>query len=146
MLKGLVYVSEANEDFDELAVRELARRAAERNVELGITGFLYFESGRFVQYIEGTAHSVDQLIARIEEDERHRVLKRVEQAIDVRRFPEWRMRWVRVTGFARLEEVLGDHLDFVRKYDMDPADWSPQVWGMVERIANLWPILDEFVP
>jgi hypothetical protein len=73
---ALVYTSVATAPFDESALAELARLASAKNRRLEITGYLTYESEStmFLQFLEGKKEAVEQLMATIEADSRHRVL------------------------------------------------------------------------
>lgn len=100
---GLVYASRASVPFDERALRELAERSAAKNALLGVTGYLCFRSGRFLQYLEGEPQVVSSLMETIARDPRHVVLRRLDlDAREMRLFPTWHMR--HVSG-AALHEI-----------------------------------------
>lgn len=73
---ALVYTSVATAPFDESALVELARLASTKNRRLEITGYLTyeFESATFLQFLEGEKEAVEQLMATIEADSRHRIV------------------------------------------------------------------------
>lgn len=136
----MVYVSKALTPFDDAALEELAVRAASRNVELGVTGYLCFEKGRFVQYIEGAAATVDELMRRIAADPRHDVLHQIHRDGDEeRRFPSWHMRKLTRGDFVEihLEHLLTDQILFLKKLPGNNASWEQAIWSMIERIAGL---------
>lgn len=137
-MHAILYVSDAVEDFGPEELSRLATHARERNGELGVTGYLYFESGRFFQYIEGEAAVVEALMERIDEDDRHLVLGRLQQEVrDGRRFPKWSMGLVQSAGVPRVEEVLGSHLRFMMTVD-DRSEANVQsAWHLVDEIAEL---------
>lgn len=139
MLRGIVYVSQAQVPFSSKALEDLGAQAAVRNAESRVTGYLYFERGRFVQYIEGETNTVTALMSRIATDERHQVLKEVrDDELRGRRFPNWHMRQLQRRDLVQIdpEHVLTDFLLFVTKVpDMD-GTWQRQVWLMVNTIAK----------
>lgn len=138
-MRGIVYVSKAAVPFDDAALTELTARASERNAELEVTGYLYFEKDRFIQYIEGGTEQVTELMSRIEKDSRHEVLHQIRtDDVEKRRFASWGMKkLVRSDLVAiRLEHLLTDHLLFLHKLTGKKDDWGQSVWRMVERIAE----------
>ena len=79
---------------DQLAsVMEWIRSvSAVRNVELGITGALVHDRGRFLQVLEGERASIDTLVASLARDPRHRdMTKLVRAPIRERTFTGWSM-------------------------------------------------------
>ena len=92
MKRSLVYRSSALETFSEEDLDLLASKAGVKNHRLGITGYLYHNRGVFFQYLEGGTGELDELMAAISSDERHKVefvlnLEWTEQI-----FPKWSMR------------------------------------------------------
>ena len=92
---SLTYSSQALTDFDDESLLELADNSAARNEPLGITGYLYYRDGHFIQYLEGEQKAVEELMARIASDPRHTILSEVPlppqpSAI----FPHWYMRFL----------------------------------------------------
>ena len=141
-MKGLVYVSSEQVPFDEASLQELAVRAAATNGELGVTGYLYYSKGRFLQYLEGASTAVEELMARIARDPRHDVLTTViDYGISARRFPAWHMRWINPGLRTRieLEGVLSDHLLFIKtiqEITHSDQNWHPRVWAMIDKLAD----------
>ncbi len=88
MLRQLVYISTAREGIaaDDLAdILDCARRT---NGDAGLTGFLAFGGGMFLQIVEGAPEKIDAMLDKARADKRHanlRVLQDVE--IENRAFP-----------------------------------------------------------
>ncbi len=142
-MRGIVYVSEAQMYFDNMSLESLAADAAARNYELNVTGYLYFEKDRFVQYIEGDEAVIDELMDAIRGDVRHRILHEVaEEGISKRRFPTWHMRYLSRMELeaVKLEEVLTDYLLYMdnmkESAPVDSTNWETIVWGMVNRLST----------
>lgn len=91
-LKYLVYTSIASPDLTEESVQSMLATAREHNASAEITGLLLFRTGTFIQFLEGAAEEIDQLIGRIRRDDRHQDVRVIiEEPVDHRRFPDWRM-------------------------------------------------------
>ncbi len=91
-LKYLVYTSIASPDLTEESVQSMLAAAREHNASAEITGLLLFRSGTFIQFLEGAAEEIDLLISRIRRDDRHQDVRVIiEEPVDQRRFPDWRM-------------------------------------------------------
>ncbi|MEM1174649.1 MAG: BLUF domain-containing protein [Pseudomonadota bacterium] len=140
---GIVYVSEAQMYFDNMSLESLAADAAARNFELSITGYLYFEKDRFVQYVEGDEAVVSGLMEGIRGDVRHRILHEVtEEDIGKRRFPSWHMRYLsrQELESIKLEHVLTDYLLYMdtmkESAPVNSTNWETIVWGMVNRLST----------
>ena len=140
-MKGTVYVSEARSPFDEKALDELASRAAAKNARLRITGYLYYENERFLQYIEGAREDVDALMSQIAQDQRHTVKSIAhDQDFHVRRFPTWHMRRLRheEVSQVRMEHVLSDYMLVMKTVPAQAGrGWEGGVWRMVKTIAEV---------
>ena len=141
-MKAIVYVSEARLSFDTLSIESLAADAAARNVENGITGYLYYESGRFLQYIEGSDDNVDTLMELIRNDPRHHIIHEVVSAdIPARRFPAWHMRSLHHGEIVQVEteNILSNYL--IQLDDMVRAENGYRrcegiIWDTVDRLAR----------
>ncbi|MEM6512340.1 MAG: BLUF domain-containing protein [Pseudomonadota bacterium] len=142
-MRGIVYVSEAQMYFDNMSLESLAADAGARNFELGVSGYLYFEKDRFVQYVEGDEDVIDGLMTSIRADVRHRMLHQVvEDNLRTRRFPSWHMRYLsrQELESVKLEHVLTDYLMYMdtmkASAPVDSSNWETIVWGMVNRLSN----------
>lgn len=147
MHKAVIYVSEAIASFDEARLIELQRECATRNAARGITGFLWFGSGRFLQYVEGAELDIDRVFGSIEADPRHRVLVwTADDGLVRRRFPGWSMRRLRPDDLVeiRLEHLLSEHLLLTRSLDAGDSEWERLSWRLVAAIASLQGELNEF--
>lgn len=100
-MKALLYISEAKVAFSPDDLTELAVRSAIKNGRLGITGYLYYEKGLFLQYIEGEGEELEMLYCTIASDARHRVTGFITEDLDRRRFPNWSMK--------NISEVMGEN-------------------------------------
>lgn len=93
-MRQIVYRSTTTADSGRAAddIPDIVRQAAARNGIEGITGLLYSEDDAFLQVIEGPADSVSDLMARLENDDRHRDLTvLVDRSIAQREFGDWTM-------------------------------------------------------
>jgi len=92
MLLSLVYMSAANEVFDQERLDALLEHARVRNTASGLSGLLVYKDGRFMQLLEGPEVAVLETYQRIIDDPRHTdVGLLVEERIHTRRFGEWKM-------------------------------------------------------
>lgn len=142
-MKCLVYVSRAQELFDEAALTRLATTAAVRNASLEVTGYLYYERDRFLQYLEAPAESLDRVMGSIERDSRHEILAVAEQGGArrsggwQRRFSSWSVQWLPPSAVAdiRLEHLVQDYLLFLKQVPGD-ARWRDGVWQAMDAVAR----------
>jgi hypothetical protein len=67
----LVYASAAVRPFTPADLTALLQKSRTRNSYLGVTGMLLYHSGSFLQVLEGSETSVQQIYASIQKDPRH---------------------------------------------------------------------------
>jgi hypothetical protein len=78
MLRQVVYISSATQQFSPEVLEELLARARANNERSGITGMLLYHDPSFLQIVEGTRDDVDRLMARIRRDPSHSSLRIVQ--------------------------------------------------------------------
>ncbi|OII03976.1 BLUF domain-containing protein [Curtobacterium sp. Leaf154] len=92
MLLSLVYMSAANQVFDQELLDALLEHAREHNTASDLSGLLVYKDGRFMQLLEGPEAAVLETYRRITDDPRHTEIGLlVEERIHTRRFGEWKM-------------------------------------------------------
>lgn len=93
-MRALIYQSTATQPFDATALDDLVARSVRKNLRLEITGFLHFRSAdrAFLQYLEGSARSLEELMSAIRADGRHTIERALAWEEDERVFPDWSMR------------------------------------------------------
>lgn len=116
-LYALLYVSQATQPMTESELQTLLNRAREANRAQGITGFLLYFNGSFMQVIEGNRSRVQALLKRIRQDQRHQGLRVVfEGAVHRRAFVDWSMGFRDMEHIAQSRFLKGPHgraIDFV---------------------------------
>ena len=113
-MKAIAYASDAIVSFDSDQVNDLCEAAAQKNREVGITGYLCFRSNRFFQYLEGPESAVDELYDQIVSDDRHKITQTLDLGILIkRRFPSWDM--LNTTDNSSSEIKMQDLLDDLMK-------------------------------
>jgi hypothetical protein len=111
-LHSLTYTSLAQIDLDEADLEQIVYSARVNNALDGLTGFLMFNGGSFIQVLEGARRAIDDVMARIATDPRHRnILVIDDQPVEVRAFPDWSMGYLRfdgqVEGALAIDRALG---------------------------------------
>ncbi|QDU09771.1 BLUF domain-containing protein [Gimesia aquarii] len=100
-LYQLIYVSKSAYPMSKTDLAEILNTSCHSNSERLITGLLVYDSGHFIQVLEGEYNEVESLFAHIQQDKRHNRVKRILSCyIKERFFPEWNM------GFYNLEEMV----------------------------------------
>ncbi len=93
-MHAILYISQETQPFSKSELQELLRLAICSNREQEITGCLHYESGFFMQYIEGDAAALARTMDRIGRDKRHQIFYRSEEhMLEEKRFPSWSMHW-----------------------------------------------------
>lgn len=94
MMSYSLYRSTASRNLQASDLEDILRTARARNLDLGVTGCLHYESGLFFQWLEGAAESVDAVLGSIKKDPRHRdVVILISGRQEQRRFSGWKMRF-----------------------------------------------------
>lgn len=95
-LVSMLYRSKATMPFPEAELADLASGAAERNRLRKVTGALFHDDGRFLQWIEGPRESIRELFTEICRDPRHTDIDVVSfGSAGHRLFADWNLRLYR---------------------------------------------------
>ncbi len=114
----LIYISTAIDGVDEEELHDILEKSVRNNELHGITGLLIFNSGMFIQMLEGNREAVHMIYDKIKADDRHtKISTLMNGESDKRFFPNWRMA-LKVTfekTFRQMEayESLGEGSDFL---------------------------------
>ncbi|MEM7779949.1 MAG: BLUF domain-containing protein [Pseudomonadota bacterium] len=124
---SLTYQSRATSRPTVADLRELAWKARQRNRNLGVTGMLLYDKGRFFQTLEGPPASLKTLWNSIAQDERHTDIEILsEHIIPARLFGAW--------------DLLSYHGDAESNPAIEDAHaahaLTPQVPGLIELVMN----------
>lgn len=123
-------------EFERPDLLALCDQSADANFSLGITGYLYFRLGDFLQYLEGDELILNALMERIKKDERHQVTQIIyDTAITQRRFPAWSMRFISPDG-VQLEDALNGRLDLLNLPQFS-KDFPDKIWAAVDKLSKL---------
>ncbi|ANJ66321.1 hypothetical protein A9404_02045 [Halothiobacillus diazotrophicus] len=92
MLVRLLYVSKVSGHVGHDDVRMILAASQRNNGARGVSGLLMFNSGHFLQWLEGERRAVSERFARILQDERHTDVVIVDFAeVEARQFTDWQM-------------------------------------------------------
>ena len=122
-LVSLLYQSRATIDFNQDLLDTLVQGARIRNHERDVTGALYFETGRFMQWLEGPAPMVSRLFGEIGQDRRHTDVEVLSFGHTTQRvFADWNLRLFH--GFGELpNQVNAPSSGGVAGIVEDPREW-----------------------
>jgi len=88
----LIYTSKEFRPMSDADLKRIVSRSQIRNRQDGITGFLYYSAGTFLQILEGEEATVRATFARIEDDFRHTISSVLfEGTVEERLFSDWSM-------------------------------------------------------
>lgn len=103
-MKIIAYVSEPSDPKTvEQLVADIDPAAKAKNRLLGVTGLLYYTGTHFLQVLEGPDNHIDELMATILQDPRHKNLNVVfEDAISSRSIADWSFRPLNLLSCSQL--------------------------------------------
>lgn len=111
-MRQIFYLSKSTDEVDQVMLDSILHRSRHNNALDGVTGMLWVDGDRFAQVLEGDDRAVDDAMARISADDRHRdIVLLHNRTIFERQFGSWHMQ-VRCSGAAddayqtRLRETL----------------------------------------
>lgn len=136
MLTRLIYASEPTQALTHSIVQDIVDRARINNGRLHLSGMLVFDSGHFLQVLEGQRAAVSAVYGRVAADPRHRRIELLEVAsVHERRFCAWSM------GFAAADSAHSKlFLRFGGNAHFDPHSLSAVgALGLVEALAAASP-------
>ena len=137
---GVIYISTETTSFSETEFMELSKASAISNTKNGVTGFLMYQDGRFVQYLEGAEHAVKHVVKRIEGDRRHVVdFSYAERLKQGKRFPNWSMRLLSKDDLKKvsLEGFLMEYMTFLDRVSGGDIQVTDAVWRFVDEVKRL---------
>lgn len=132
MLTRLIYASEPTDALTPASVQHIVDRAQSNNAQTHLSGLLAFDSGCFLQVLEGPRAALSALFCRIAADPRHRRIELLEMTpVDERRFSHWNM------GFAPADAAHAEmFLRFGASPRFDPyAMTAAGALGLLEAMA-----------
>ncbi|MEM7005843.1 MAG: BLUF domain-containing protein [Pseudomonadota bacterium] len=92
MVKQIVYRSKATIEITPEVVGDILTVAQENNTRFAVTGLLLYGDGIFMQVLEGSPDSTDEIYSRIRQDPRHCDVRDLYTGYaDLRAYPDWQM-------------------------------------------------------
>ncbi len=90
MYHRIFYESKIKGRFGPVALLSMQKKSARRNLDAGITSFLYYDKTRIFQVLEGEQAAVDETLTRITANKLHTDVKiRAILRCDARKFEHW---------------------------------------------------------
>lgn len=104
MLHRLIYASRLSPQVDHHQIREILAVSQRNNAARHISGLLLFNSGFFLQWLEGGRPQISERFARIAQDTRHMNVELISlDTVASRQFFNWNMGYL---GEGRLNGAL----------------------------------------
>ena len=115
----IVYISSAKLGLTYGEILNIVEDSRINNEKNGLTGLLLFNSGNFMQLVEGAESAVDALYRKIEKDRRHREVKLLlKEPITHRNFSNWTM------GFKDIEKLQEMNPEILNSFLTDDLNFS----------------------
>ncbi len=139
-LKQLIYISKEIALFSKSQVDALVSSSQQKNKALKITGYLYYENGYFLQYLESYNHkSIDLLMNTLIGDRRHTIINVIMNMSNrTRRFSDWSMRCIQKQQLTDIS-MEGKLIDCMESLANKASLSSPEemkMWYAMDVIAN----------
>ena len=109
----MVYISSATLGLNERIITSIVKASQLNNQQLGVTGILLYNSGNFMQLLEGEAEKVESLYEKIKLDKRHTgVSLLMKETITGKNFHNWQMGYRNFNKLKALDpEILSPFLE-----------------------------------
>lgn len=129
----VIYVSSARGILTESQLADILAVARRMNAIHHITGILAYWDGNFIQYIEGPAPEIEQLMRNLGGDPRHSGIIIMQRGAVARRaFPEWTMAFDRKIDGKNAPGSGASRFLTDGFLTTDPANLSPQAKRLLE--------------
>jgi len=134
-LKSLIYVSKANQGFNEVELTRVVSRFTQDNKNEGVTGFLFYQNNLFFQYLEGNSNSLSQLFTKIAHDDRHTLVSTLLSDKEQKpRFADWPMKYLDDNHIA-LQDMKMLLMLMQEQSEHSPC-WQELVWEKLDYLAE----------
>ena len=75
-MKAILYLSKATTDFSKEDLKALEAKSATNNAACDLSGYLYYDGAKFLQYLEGEEEQLMPLLKIIRDDPRQKILRK----------------------------------------------------------------------
>lgn len=115
----IVYISSAKLGLAHSEIMNIVEDSRINNEKNGLTGLLLFNSGNFMQLLEGEESIVDALYEKIKKDRRHTEVKLLlREPITHRNFSNWTM------GFKNIEKLKETKPELLNSFLTDDLNFA----------------------
>lgn len=104
----LIYTSKISlrASLRSMTFHDLCHESADNNAKVDITGILCFKQGNFLQYLEGSESTVNQLYETIKTDHRHKSIRLIATGQSPHRlFSHWNMHCINLDKLADIDDI-----------------------------------------
>jgi len=106
----IIYASAASKNFSPEELQQILAVARRNNTRFGISGMLLYNTGSFLQVLEGPEAAVTKVFATVANDPRHTSVDLVfRDMVESPEFEEWSMGFVDLTRSSRALEGYVDY-------------------------------------
>jgi hypothetical protein len=132
-LVRLIYASQLAPDLGPAELWDILKSAREHNAQEFVTGLLCYDSGSFLQCLEGERERVNALYRAIVADDRHSDVTLLDYAdIDHRIFGRWAMAYLKPEAIT--QQLI---LEYGENSGFDPFKMTAaQALGFIEAVAR----------
>ena len=135
-----IYISKATLPITDLIIKNILEKSRVNNLERKISGYLYYDEGYFLQYIESdTANTINKLIAVLEKDQRHQIVNCFKTSlIGNKRFLEWSMGQIDKNQLINLnlEQQIINYMKWLKSLNHNIDMNSSKIWNMVDLLSS----------
>lgn len=115
-LQAIAYSSQATTGLSVHDMEAVALRAANRNLQAGVSGILLYDGSHFLQYLEGPDESLSTVYSRILTSRRHHEIIELKRGrVGVRRFPQHALQLLHVEPLVLRAAASSDWTGFTRR-------------------------------
>ncbi len=135
-----IYISKATLPITDLIIKNILEKSRVNNLERKISGYLYYDEGYFLQYIESdTANTINKLIAVLEKDQRHQIINCFKTShTGNKRFLEWSMGQIDKNQLINLnlEQQIINYMKWLKSLNHNIDMNSSKIWNMVDLLSS----------
>ncbi|WP_010180236.1 BLUF domain-containing protein [Aquimarina agarilytica] len=135
-----IYISKAIIPVTDIVINDILTKSRSNNQQKGITGYLYYEDGYFMQYIEADkADTLDKLIAVLEKDRRHQIVNCFNTShTGNKRFFDWSMGQIDKNQLINLnlEQQIINYMKWLKGLHQSIDVNSSKICSMVDLLSS----------
>ncbi len=135
-----IYISKATMPITDILIKNILKKSRMHNLKRGISGYLYYEDGYFLQYIESDKpHTINELISVLEKDQRHQIINCFKTSKTGNKlFLDWSMGEIDKNQLINLnlEQQIMNYMKWLKSLDQSIDVNSSKIWSMVDLLSS----------